>query len=83
MYHEIHRLRLVEHFSIQRIADQLSINFRSVKKILDMTEDESMDPEAAEQWGTGSTLEGFILFARKIGESLPDDLKSPQAPVEE
>jgi len=51
--------------------------------MLDMTEDEEMDPEAAEQYGTGSTLQGFILFARKISESLPDDLKKPQPPVEE
>lgn len=51
--------------------------------MLDMTEDEVMDHEAAEQWGTNSTLNGFILFARKITESLPDDLKKPLAPVEE
>ncbi|MBN1277156.1 MAG: hypothetical protein JXA35_06660 [Deltaproteobacteria bacterium] len=51
--------------------------------MLDMTEDEAMDSEAAEQWGTGSTLNGFILFARKITESLPDDLKRPRAPVAE
>jgi hypothetical protein len=51
--------------------------------MLDMTEDETMDSEAAEQWGTSSTLQGFILFARKISESLPDDLKKPQPPVEE
>jgi len=37
MYHEIQRLRKVEHFSIQRIADHLHINFRTVKKFLDMT----------------------------------------------
>jgi rhodanese-related sulfurtransferase len=37
MYHEIHRLRDVEHFSIQRIADHLSINFRTVKTYLDMS----------------------------------------------
>jgi transposase len=37
MYHEIHRLRYVEHFSIQRIANHLSINFRTVKNYLDMS----------------------------------------------
>lgn len=37
MYHEIHRLRDVEHFSIQRIAEHLSINFRTVKTYLDMS----------------------------------------------
>jgi len=36
MYNEIHRLRHVEGFSIQRIADHLSINCRTVKKYLDM-----------------------------------------------
>jgi hypothetical protein len=51
--------------------------------MLDMNEDEAMDPEAAEQWGTDSTLDGFLLFARKIAESLPDELKKPQKPVEE
>jgi predicted transcriptional regulator len=43
MYHEILRLRNVEHFSIQRIADHLSINFRTVKKFLDMSEEEFDD----------------------------------------
>jgi hypothetical protein len=51
--------------------------------MLDMNEDEDMDPEAAEQWGTDSTLDGFLLFARKVTESLPDDLKKPQDPVNE
>ncbi|MBN1472937.1 MAG: hypothetical protein JW925_14275 [Syntrophaceae bacterium] len=49
--------------------------------MLDMNEDEGMDPETAEEWGTHSTLEGFILFARKMTESLPEDLKKPQEPV--
>jgi DNA-binding transcriptional regulator LsrR (DeoR family) len=40
MYHEIHRLRHVEHLSIQRIADHLSMNFRTVKSLLDMSEEE-------------------------------------------
>ena len=51
--------------------------------MLDMTEDEEMDSETAEQWGTSSTLQGFLLFAKKISEDLPDDLKKPQPPVEE
>ena len=51
--------------------------------MLDMTEDEVMDPEAAEQWGTDSTLDGFLLFARKVTESLPEELKQPQEPVGE
>jgi hypothetical protein len=49
--------------------------------MLDMTEDEELDSEAAKEWGTSSTLEGFILFARKISLSLPEDIKRPQAPV--
>ena len=52
MYHEIQRLRHVEHFSIQRIADQLSINFRTVKKILCMTEEE-FDEYYREEVGKG------------------------------
>lgn len=51
--------------------------------MLDMNEDESMDPEAARKWGTESTLEGFLLFAREMTESLPEDLKKPQEPVVE
>jgi hypothetical protein len=51
--------------------------------MLDMNEDETMDPEAAEKWGTDSTLDGFILFARKMTESLPEDLKKPQDPMKE
>jgi hypothetical protein len=51
--------------------------------MLDMNEDEALDPEASEQWGTNSTLGGFLLFARKITESLPDDLKKQQDPIDE
>lgn len=40
MYYEIRRLRNVEHFSIQRIADHLSIDFRTVKRYLEMREEE-------------------------------------------
>lgn len=38
MYHEIQRLRNIEGFSIQRIADHLSVNFRTVRKLLGMSE---------------------------------------------
>ena len=51
--------------------------------MLDMNEDETMDPEAAEQWGTDSTLDGFLLFARKMTESLPENLRKPQNPLVE
>lgn len=40
MYYEIKRFREQEKFSIQRIADHLGINFRTVKKYLEMGEDE-------------------------------------------
>ena len=49
--------------------------------MLDMNEDEVMDPETAEQWGTDSTLDGFLIFARKMTESLPEDLRKPQKPI--
>ena len=51
--------------------------------MLDMNEDEAMDPEAAKQWGTDSVLDGFLLFARKMTESLPDKLKKPQDPIDD
>ena len=51
--------------------------------MLDMNEDEPLDPEAAEQWGTTSTLQCFLRFARKAGALLPDELKKPQQPVPE
>jgi len=40
MYYEIKRFRDQEKFSIQRIADHLGINFRTVKKYLEMEEEE-------------------------------------------
>jgi transposase len=39
MYHEIKRLREVDRRSIQWIADHLKLNFRTVKKLLDMEPD--------------------------------------------
>jgi hypothetical protein len=51
--------------------------------MLDMNEDEPLDPEVAEQWGSGSTLECFLRFARQIVDSLPEELKKPQAPLPE
>jgi hypothetical protein len=40
MYYEIKRLRDEEHFSIQRIADHLGLNFRTAKRYLQMTQQE-------------------------------------------
>jgi hypothetical protein len=51
--------------------------------MLDMNEDEPLDTEAAQQWGTGSTLECFLKFVQRMNELLPEDLKKPQPPIEE
>lgn len=42
-YERIHLLRDVEHRSIQRIADDLWLNFRTVKKYLEMSREEFED----------------------------------------
>jgi hypothetical protein len=51
--------------------------------MLDMNEDEPLDNDSAQQWGTQSTLECFLRFARKIGEQLPEEMRKPQEPLEE
>ncbi len=51
--------------------------------MLDMNEDEPMDAESAEQWGTNSTLECLLKFAHIMSQNLPEDLKKQQAPEEE
>ena len=61
MYHEIRRLRDAEHFSIQRIADQLKINFRTVKKILGMTE-EDYDRFIEKKWAKARHLDPYRDF---------------------
>lgn len=43
MYYEIKRLKREERFSIQRIADHLGLNFRTVQKYLKMTDKEFDD----------------------------------------
>jgi hypothetical protein len=50
--------------------------------MLDMNEDEPLDSEAAQQWGTASTLECFLKFAQKMREQLPEELRNPQPPLE-
>jgi predicted outer membrane protein len=51
--------------------------------MLDMNEDEALDVEAAEQWGSQSTLDGFLKFARKMNELLPEEFKKPLPPLKE
>ncbi len=51
--------------------------------MLDMNEDEPLDAEAAEQWGSQSTLDCFLSFARKMNDLLPEELKKPQEPLKE
>jgi hypothetical protein len=51
--------------------------------MLDMNEDELLDSEAAQQWGTESTLQCFLRFVQKMNELLPEELKKPQPPIEE
>jgi hypothetical protein len=49
--------------------------------MLDMNEDEPLDAETARLWGTGSTLEGILLFARKISAELPEALRRRREPL--
>ena len=51
--------------------------------MLDMNEDEPLDPEVAAQWDTESTLDCLLKFAQKMNALLPEELKKPQPPVEE
>ncbi|MDX9774310.1 MAG: IS21 family transposase [Bacteroidales bacterium] len=71
MYHEIRRLRDVEHFSLQRIADQLTINFRTVKKILDMTE-EDYDRFIEKKWAKARHLDPYRDFIVGYLQQYPD-----------
>ena len=71
MYHEIRRLRDAEHFSIQRIADQLKINFRTVKKILGMTE-EDYDRFIEKKWAKAHHLDPYHEFIVRYLQQYPD-----------
>ena len=71
MYHEIQRLRQVEHFSLQRIADQLTINFRTVKKILGMTE-EDYDRFIEKKWAKARHLDPYRDFIVGYLQQYPD-----------
>jgi len=71
MYHEIQRLRNVEHFSIQRIADHLRINFRTVKNILCMTE-EDYDMFIEKKWAKARYLDPYRDFIVRYLQKYPD-----------
>jgi transposase len=71
IYHEIRRLRAAEHFSIQRIADQLKINFRTVKKILGMTE-EDYDRFTEMKWAKAHHLDPYRDFIVRYLQQYPD-----------
>jgi transposase len=71
MYHEIQRLRNAEHFSIQRIADQLKINFRTAKKILGMTE-EDYDRFIEKKWTKARHLDPYRDFIVRYLQQYPD-----------
>lgn len=71
MYHEIHRLRNLEHFSIQRIADHFSINFRIVKNMLDMTE-EQFDEYAEKKGIKSRQLDPYRDFIVTYLQKYPD-----------
>jgi hypothetical protein len=51
--------------------------------MLDMNEDEPLDSETAQEWGTESTLESFLKLVRKMNELLPGEMKKPQPPIED
>jgi len=61
MYHEIKRLHQVEKFSIQRIADHYSINFRTAKKLLSMDED-AFDDYMERKFNKGRILDPYKDF---------------------
>lgn len=43
--------------------------------MLDMHEDEPLDAETSELWGTESTVEGLIKFADEMNQAIPEELK--------
>jgi len=43
--------------------------------MLDMNEDETLDAKTSELWGTESTIEGLVKFAKKMNQSLPKELQ--------
>jgi len=46
--------------------------------MLDMAVDEPTDERGSEIWGTGSTVEALVKFAKKMSDELPEELKKPK-----
>ena len=51
--------------------------------MLDMQEDEAVEPETADKLGTESTLDALLNFAHKMNEILPEELRKRQEPEKE
>ena len=50
--------------------------------MLDMQEDETLDAEAAEIWGTDSTVDSLVKFVEAVSKYVPEILKK-EDPIEE
>lgn len=70
IYYEVHRLDR-EGFSVAKIADYLGMNWRTAKRLLNLSEDE-FDQELAKPKGRKKTLEGYTKFVKGKLEAHPD-----------
>jgi hypothetical protein len=48
--------------------------------MLEMFQDETLDQETTGLWGTGSALEALVLFAEKMNDIVPDELRQREKP---
>ena len=71
MYYEFKRFREEEKFSIQRIADYFGVNFRTVRKYLNMT-DEEFNNYLDTLGDRPFVMDSFKLFIRNYLEEYPD-----------
>ena len=71
MYYEIKRFREVEKFSIQRIADYLGLNFRTVQKYLSMT-DQEFEAYLATQGSRPFVMDQYKTFVVNYLGEYPD-----------
>ncbi|WP_282638516.1 IS21 family transposase [Sphingobacterium thalpophilum] len=69
-YHEVHRMAR-EGFSISKIADHLGMNWRTVKRLLSLSEHE-FEHELSLPKGRKKTLEAYTDFVRKKLEAHND-----------